>query len=398
MHKLPVLLVVFLSGMACFAQPAMKLHQSSVVADTHNDILSTVAEKGYDLGGDLVNVAHTDLARLRKGGVDIQFFSIFCDEKFGKGTAFNYAIREMDSLQNVAVRNPSRIMLVRNEAQINRALNAGLMAGLTGVEGGHMIEDNLDYLDSIYNRGARYMTLTWNNSTSWASSAADETSGKLPYGTKGLTDFGKLVVKKMNTLGMMVDISHVGEQTFYDVINVSNKPVIASHSSVYSLCPHSRNLTDKQIRAIGKNGGVIFINFYSGFIDSTYMRRKNSFLQNHKGEADSLSTLNWKMNQVEDLLFKKYVQEAESLRPPLARLIDHFDYIVKLIGVDHVGLGSDFDGIESTPQGLNGVQDFPKITEALMQRGYSKKSIKKILGGNFLRVFAQVTKPSLIQP
>lgn len=393
MHKFSLLVPVLFFSAVLFSQPAMKLHQNSIVVDTHNDILSIIAEKGYDLGADLKDITHTDLSRLRKGGIDIQIFSIFCDERFGKGTAFKYAIREMDSLQRAAIRNPSRIMLVRNEAQLKRAMQAGLMAGLTGVEGGHMIEDNLDYLDSIFNRGARYMTLTWNNSTSWASSAADETSGKLPFGTKGLTEFGKQVVRKMNQLGMMVDISHVGEQTFYDVIRTTTKPVIASHSSVYSLCPHPRNLKDDQIKAIGKNGGVVFINFYSGFIDSSYMRRKNLVMQNHKKEVDSLVALKWPMYQVEDLFFKKYPSETQSLRPPLSKLVDHFDYIVKLIGVDHVGLGSDFDGIESAPQGLNGVEDFPKITEALMLRGYSKTSIKKILGGNFIRVFGEISKP-----
>jgi membrane dipeptidase len=237
------------------------------------------------------------------------------------------------------------------------------------------------------------MTLTWNNSTSWASSAADESKGQLPFGSKGLTDFGKQVVQQMNRLGMMVDISHVGEQTFRDVINTTNKPIIASHSSVYNLCPHPRNLKDEQIRAIGKNGGVIFINFYSGFIDSNYMRRKESFMLDHKQETDSLVKLKKPMYEIEDALFKKYPAEAGLLRPTLAQLIDHFDYIIKMIGVDHVGFGSDFDGIESAPQGLNGVEDFPKITEALLQRGYSKKDIEKILGGNFLRVFKSISSP-----
>ena len=383
-----ILLIAF--GLTTIFSPAQspgKIHQAAIVADTHNDILSTIAEKGYDLGDNLKSKTHTDLNRLKEGGVDIQIFSIFCDERYGKGTAFNYALREMDTLQQVALRNPDKISLVHNRAQLKAALRAGKIAALTGVEGGHMIEDNLQYLDSFYTRGARYMTLTWNNSVSWASSAADESNGKMPFGSKGLTGFGKQVVKRMNELGMMVDISHVGEQTFYDAISTTTKPVIASHSSVYSLCPHPRNLKDDQIRAIGKNGGVIFINFYSGFIDSNYMRRKEAFLQNHKQEVDSLVNLKWPMYLVEDFFFKKYAGEIESLRPALAQLMDHFDYVIRLIGVDHVGIGSDFDGIESAPQGLEGVQDFPKITEALLQRGYSKKDVRKILGGNFLRIF-----------
>lgn len=396
MHNLPMpkfFLFIFFcsSNLSSFAQSSGKIHQTAIVADTHNDVLSTIAQKGYDLGDNLKDKTHTDLNRLKRGGIDIQVFSIFCDERYGKGTAFNYALREMDTLQQVALRNPDKIILVHNFTQLKSTVRAGKIAGLTGVEGGHMIEDKLDYLDSFYKRGARYMTLTWNNSTSWASSAADESKGQLPFGSKGLTAFGKQVVQRMNQLGMIVDISHVGEQTFIDALTTTTKPVIASHSSVYNLCPHPRNLKDNQIRAIGENGGVIFINFYSGFIDSNYMRLKSVFLQHHKQELDSLVTLKWPMYEVEDWLSKKYSAETKLLRPPLEQLINHFEYVIKLIGVDHVGLGSDFDGIESAPQGLNGVEDFPKITEALLQRGYSKKDVRKILGGNFLRVFKSVS-------
>jgi len=263
---------------------------------------------------------------------------------------------------------------------------------MLGVEGGHMIEDNLNYLDSLYKRGVRYMTLTWNNSTSWATSASDETQHKSPNAKLGLNDFGKQVVKRMNELGMLVDVSHNGEQTFWDVINVTTKPVIASHSCAYALCPVPRNLKDDQIKAIGRNGGVIHLNFYSGFLDSTFMKKKTLFLMTHGKELDSLNQLKWANYEIEEWMAKKYPQEAETLRPPLSMLLDHLDYIVKLIGVDHVGLGSDFDGIDSAPQGLNGVEDFPKITQALMERGYKKKQIKKILGGNFIRVFKQNSK------
>ncbi|HKH62614.1 MAG TPA: dipeptidase [Flavitalea sp.] len=390
LSKSLLLIAVCFATLTSISQSNRKLHQAAIVADTHNDVLSEVAEKGYDLGKNLKGTTHTDLSRLKKGGVDIQVFSIFCDERFGKGTAFNYALREMDTLLNVATRNPDKISIVNDPGQMNAAIRANKIAAITGVEGGHMIEDNLDYLDSLYRRGARYLTLTWNNSTSWATSAADESSGKLPFGTKGLTVFGRTVVQRMNDLGMMVDISHVGEQTFNDVIAITTKPVIASHSSVYNLCPHPRNLKDDQIRAIGKNGGVIFINFYSGFIDSNYMRRKAEFFQIHKREVDSLVALKLPLYKVDDLFFKRYPNETQALRPTLAQLIDHIEYVIRLIGVNHVGLGSDFDGIESLPQGLNGVEDFPKITEALLQRGYNKKDVNKILGENFIRVFKSV--------
>jgi membrane dipeptidase len=380
-------LICLAFNLHAFAQPSERFHQKAIVTDTHNDVLSVIVQKGFNLGDDLKNQTHTDLSRLKQGGVDIQVFSIFCDERYGKGTAFKYAIREMDTLKQVAYRNQDKIVLVHNFRELKKVNRAGKIAALTGIEGGHMIEENLAYLDSFYKRGARYMTLTWNNSVPWATSAADESQGKTPFGSKGLTDFGKNVVKRMNQMGMIIDISHVGEQTFQDVVITTEKPVIASHSSVYKLCPHPRNLKDEQIRAIGKNGGVIFINFYSGFLDSNYMHRKRLFLQNHKPEADSLARLNMSLPDVEDFLFKIHSNEAAALRPTIAQLMDHFDYVVKLIGIDHVGLGSDFDGIESAPQGLNGVEDFPKITAALLQRGYSNRDIKKILGGNFLRVF-----------
>lgn len=232
------------------------------------------------------------------------------------------------------------------------------------------------------------MTLTWNNSTSWATSAADESKNNLPFGTKGLTAYGKQIVQHMNQLGMMVDISHVGEQTFWDVINSTTKPVIASHSSAWSLCPVPRNLKDEQIKAIGKNGGVIDINFYSGFLDSNYMKRNDSFMNAHKAALDSMHQLKLPMYAINEWFAKKYKTEADNLRPSLSLLIDHIDHVVQLIGVDHVGLGSDFDGIESAPKELNDVSDMPLITKALLERGYSKKDVEKILGGNFIRVFS----------
>jgi membrane dipeptidase len=375
-----------------FAQPYKKLHQQAIVVDTHNDVLTTVTLKGQNVETDLRGKAHSDITRWKEGGVDVQIFSIFCDER--QSNPFQFALREIDSLNAIVQRNPDKWMLANTPAQLKEAHRQNKLACMKGTEGGHMIEDKLENLDSLFKKGVRYMTLTWNNSTSWASSAADETapSKSPPNGEtlpphKGLTDFGKQVVKRMNELGMLVDLSHVGERTFYDAMATTTKPVIASHSCVYSLCGHRRNLKDDQIKAIAKNGGVIHLNFYSGFLDSTYEKKKTIFLNNHKAERDSLQQLKWASYEMDEFISKKYSVEAEALRPPLSLLIDHIDYIVKLAGINHIGLGSDFDGIESAPKELNGVEDFPKITEALLQRGYSKKDIKKILGENFLRVF-----------
>jgi membrane dipeptidase len=243
----------------------------------------------------------------------------------------------------------------------------------------------LNKLDSFYARGARYLTLTWNNSTSWASSAKDETRNA-NFPQKGLNDFGKEVVRHMNELGMMVDISHVGEQTFWDAIHTSTKPVIASHSSVYSLCPHSRNLKDEQIKAIAKNGGVIQVNFNSGFIDSTHKRKFDAFMQQHKTEVDSLRAVGVKSDSVDNFLLTRYPAEAKALRAPFNMLLDHIDYIKNLVGVDYVGLGSDFDGIELPPLELDDVSSYPLITKALMERGYTARQVTKVLGGNIIRV------------
>lgn len=385
MRKLAYILIAIVFTTTAFSQRP-QIHFKSILVDTHNDVLSTVTMKGLNVAENLMGKAHSDLARFKQGGVDVQIFSIFCDERFGKDTAYKFANIEIDSLYAIVKRNPDQIQIATNHSEIRSALKRKKMAAMIGVEGGHMIEDDLANLEALYNRGVRYMTLTWNNSTSWASSAKDETRNTVPNSAKGLNDFGRSVVKKMNELGMIVDLSHVGEQTFYDAINLTTKPVIASHSNAYTLCPVPRNLKDDQILAIGRNGGVIHLNFYSGFVDSTYEKNFSLFLAKHKPEADSLKRLNWPDYEVDGYFIKKYPSELNALRAPLSKLLDHLDYIVKLIGVEHVGLGSDFDGIDSSPIGLDGVEDFPVFTQALIDRGYSKKEIRKILGGNFLRV------------
>jgi membrane dipeptidase len=369
------------------AQSYKKIHAKAILVDTHNDFLSKAVESHYAFDSDLKGITHTDLNRTKEGGLDVQFFSIFCDEHYGRGSAFAYANRELDSLYAVAARNPDRMQIVYSYRQLMKAVKHHKLAALSGVEGGHMMEDDLSYLDSFYKRGVRYMTLTWNNSTSWATSASDESKHAFIATPYGLNDFGKQVVKKMNEMGMMVDVSHTGEKTFWDVMATTTKPIIASHSSVYALCPVFRNLKDDQIKAIAKNGGVIQVNFYSGFIDSLYLPRLDHFLKRHEAERDSMHLQKKTRDEILDYLFFHYKQEMDSLRPPLSLLIDHIDYIVKLVGVDYVGIGSDFDGSESVPRELNGVEDYPKITRALVQRGYSKRDIFKILGGNILRVY-----------
>lgn len=367
------------------AQDWRSWHFNSILIDTHNDFPTTAIEKGVGFDQSLLHRTHSDLQRMFEGGVDAQIFSIWCDG-FQK-EPYARANQEIDSVLLWTHRNPSKMMLALTVADIRKAVKEKKLAVLMGVEGGHMVENDLGKLEALFNRGVRYMTLTWNNSTPWATSAFDETkkADSLPH--KGLTDFGKQVVRRMNELGMLVDLSHVGEQTFWDVINNTQKPVLVSHSCAYALCAHPRNLKDDQIRAVAKNGGVIHLNFYSGFVDPSFEARSDAFTAKHKSEMDSLLKINPEPYFMQVYLFNKYPDEVKDLRPPLSKLIDHLDYIVKLAGVDHVGLGSDFDGVNSLPEGLEGVEDFPKITEELVKRGYSKTDIRKILGGNFLRVF-----------
>lgn len=385
---------IITSIIACFSavivhsQTVRKLHDRAILVDTHNDCLTSLTLKGKDIASRL-ETGHSDLYRWKKGGLDIQFFSIWTDKTArNKEGFYKDALEEIDSLQRIILRNPDRMTFATNYREVKKRAHKDKLVSLIGVEGGHMIENDMGKLESLYEKGMRYLTLTWNNSTSWASSAMDETlyPGKLAQ--NGLTDFGKQVVRRMNELGIIVDLSHVGEQTFYDAIAETKKPVLLSHSSVWSICPVFRNVKDDQIRAVAKNGGVICINFYSGFISKKFDERQ-SFLNRELKDsmqrvffADSGSD-----SSIMKAKWKTYYDSAmNEVRPDLAQLVDHIDYIVKLVGDSYVGIGSDYDGISSVPVGMEDVTTYPKITDELQRRGYSNRSIKKILGGNVLRV------------
>tara|TARA_B100000767_G_scaffold248836_1_gene250037 strand:- start:640 stop:1830 length:1191 start_codon:yes stop_codon:yes gene_type:complete len=361
----------------------MKIHNESIVIDTHNDILMKALDQGIMFDQDLTGKAHSDLDRWKKGGLDVQIFSVFSDG--GIKNPYLIANMQMNILDSVVARNPNKIVKVFNKNEILQTVKENKIAAMFGVEGGHMIENDLNKLQAFYDRGARYLTLTHNVAPSWATSAADETT-KTNLTQKGLTDFGTKVIKKMNDLGMMIDVSHSGDQTFWDVIKISNKPIIASHSSVYSLVNNRRNLKDDQIKAIAKNGGVIMVNFHPGFIDSSFDKKESAFLKKHTLEVDSLIKNGMDEWNMIDYLYKKYSDETEIMRPPLSKLIDHIDYIVKLVGVDYVGLGSDFDGINLTPLQLDDVTTYPIITKELLNKQYNREDVVKILGSNFLRV------------
>ena len=391
-----LLLILFLVQLQhTEAQSANKLHYKAVLVDTHNDVLSSSVLEGKDISHRLTT-GQSDLDRWKEGGLDVQFFSVWTDktprtnaarpdDPLGRGF-FKDANQEIDSLEILILRNPDRMALATTYRQVKKGIKQKKLVALIGVEGGHMIEDDIAKLDSLAKRGMRYMTLTWNNSTSWATSAMDETEHADSLKHKGLTNFGKQIIRRMNELGVIVDLSHVGEQTFYDAIATTSKPVILSHSSVWNICPVFRNVKDDQIRAVAKNGGVIDINFYSGFLDSTFAK-KMAILEGTEGKRikDSLGQ-GYDQAKLNQIWNKYFHDQLEPYRPTISKLVDHIDYIVTLVGDDYVGIGSDFDGVSSLPIGLDDVTKYPLITDELKRRGYSDKSIKKILGGNVLRV------------
>ena len=378
------------------SQSFKKLHHKAVLVDTHNDVLSEAGLNGKDISHRIAD-GHSDLDRWKEGGVDVQFFSVYTGpEARNKEGYYKDANQEIDSLESIVLRNPGRMLMATNYKHVMKGIRQKKLVTLIGVEGGHMIENDMQKLEALYQRGMRYMTLTWNNSTSWASSAMDETASQpLPaegkqaviQKRKGLTDFGKQIVRRMNELGIIVDLSHTGEQTFYDAIATTAKPVLLSHSSVWNICSVFRNVKDEQIKAVARNGGVICINFYSGFISQEFDQR--SAYLNGPGKMiiqDSLMAILKDTTVMKTVWQKYYDTEMNKVRPSLAQLVDHIDYIVRMVGDDYAGIGADYDGVNSLPVGMEDVTAYPKITEEFLRRGYSKKSIRKILGGNVLRV------------
>lgn len=347
---------------------------------------------GLDISKRL-STGHSDLVRWKEGGLDVQFFSVWTGETArNKEGFYKDASQEIDSLEAITNRNSNKMVLAKTYKDVVKGIKEKKLVALIGVEGGHMIENDLTKLEALYNRGMRYMTLTWNNSTDWATSARDETQKGDQLTHKGLTEFGKQIVRRMNELGILVDLSHTGEQTFYDALAVTTKPVILSHSSVYTICPVFRNVKDEQIQAVAKNGGVICINFNAGFVGKQFSEMEIALEKNSKQIEDSLKTLYNDPAAVNKKLGEVIAARLYPYRPTLSQLIDHIDYIVKMAGDDYVGIGSDFDGVTSLPQQMDDATHYPLITTELLKRGYTKKSIRKILGGNVLRVMKACMK------
>jgi membrane dipeptidase len=377
---------------------ARKIHNAAIVIDTHADTPQRFLDEGFDIGASAGN-GSIDLEKARAGNLGAEFFSIWVEPGYFDG---HYARRALDLIDSVyeQVRHHSDQMTMAYTADdIVRARNGPnkKLAALLGVEGGHALENDIHVLNTFYRLGVRYMTLTWSNTNEWGDSSGDINNPKVHH-HNGLTPFGKRVVAEMNRLGMMVDVSHVADKTFWDVIDVTKAPVIASHSSARALTDHPRNMTDDMLKAVAKNNGVVMVNFYDAFLDNDFRRAaaeqapaRDAAIKAHeeklRAEGKPLNYVS-----VEDPIEKEWA--AKLPRPPFRVLIDHIDHIAKVAGVEHVGLGSDFDGNPAMPQGMDSAADLPKITQALLDRGYTADQIKAVLGGNLLRVFRQVEQVS----
>jgi membrane dipeptidase len=377
---------------------ALEIQNSAIVIDTHADTPQRFLDEGFDIGStDPNDIGHISLDKAQRGNLGAEFFSIWVEPETNRGHFAQHTFDLIDSVYEQAALHPDRMTMAFSVADIERAHHDHKLAALMGIEGGHSIENDIHLLRDYYRLGVRYMTLSWSNTNEWADSSGDIDDPKVQH-HNGLTDFGKQVVAEMNRLGMMVDISHVADKTFWDAIATTKAPVIASHSSARALVDAPRNMTDEMLRAVAKNGGVVQVNFFNGFDDQNFWNALNTqrkdqaaavqkYVDEMKAQGKTISYVD------EDRIEREWM--AKIPRPPLKVLIDHIDHIAKVAGVDHVGLGSDFDGVSgATPQGIDSAADLPKITQALLDRGYSADDIRKILGGNLLRVFGEVERIS----
>jgi len=371
------------------------IHQRAIVIDLHADTAQRlVDEKDFDIMSRNSD-GHLDVPRMRDGGLDAQFFSIWVEpEHYGIGgeTAVNRADVQIEAVHRMTQQHSHDWELATTADDVRRISANGKLSALMGLEGGYAIDDKLENVEKYFSLGVRYMSPAWSVSTRWAGSSNDETGRSL-----GLTDFGKEVIQEMNHLGMMVDVSHVSDLAFWDIIETTKKPIIVSHSNARSLASHPRNLTDDMIRAVGDAGGVTCVVFYPTFLDDDWGANKNLIDEELKPHLIRLEEETVGTN-VDKWLAKEKFRMSEFAKriPPItvARVVDHIDHIVKLSSVDNVGIGSDFDGIPATPKDLSSVADLPNLTQELLGRGYSESNVEKILGANVLRVMEIVNRKS----
>jgi membrane dipeptidase len=394
---------LFLALLPAFAQTtvsarAREIHDSAMVVDTHADTPQRFLDENYDIGStDPSDHGHISLDKAKAGNLGAEFFSIWVDPETNQGHFARRTLDLIDSVYEQAAHHPDRMMMAFSVDDIERAHREHKLAALLGIEGGHSIENDIRLLRDFYRLGVRYMTLTWSNTNEWADSSGDISAPKVAH-HNGLTEQGKQIVLEMNRLGMLVDVSHVADKTFWDTIAVTKAPVIASHSSARALTNHPRNMTDDMLRAVAKNGGVVQVNFCNCFIDENYRQADEAQAKDREAAIQAYTDQLKAAGRTVTYLDRDHLERewaAKIPRPPLSSLIDHIDHIAKVAGIDHVGLGSDFDGVSgATPQGIDSAADLPKITQALLDRGYSADDIRKVLGDNLLRVFRQAERVS----
>jgi len=371
-------------------QRALQIQRRAIVIDTHNDITTPMANDDYDLSGTPPTPYRTSIQAMKKGGLTAEFFSLYVKPWYVEhGGAARRTLDMIDSVYRAVERHPRDLMIATSVADIRRAKQQGKIAALMGIEGGHAIEDSLPTLREFYRLGVRYMTLTWNNTNNWADAGRGEKKHH------GLSDFGKDVVREMNRLGMMVDVSHVSDETMSAALDVSKAPIIASHSSARALSNVPRNIPDDLLRRIAKNGGVVQVNFYSEFVDEKTVGPQNAEREARLKAQQAEIDAKYKDDPERHGEESDKLEAANPLPPlPISKLIDHIDHIVKVAGIDHVGIGADFDGANDMPEGAQDVSMLPNITYELLKRGYSERDIRKILGENLLRAFAEVERVS----
>ena len=381
------------SGNTTAPNDPLAIHRRAIIVDMHADTTQRLVDENVDLAQRLLD-GHFDAVRAKEGGLDAQFFSIWVEpELFGGGggeRAVKRADIQIQAVRYLAAKHPETWEVATTAADVRRIAASGKIAALMGMEGGYAIDEKIENVGRYYQMGVRYLSPAWSVSTSWAGSSGDE-AGK----TRGLNEFGKQVIREMNRLGIMVDVSHLSDRAFWDIVNTSTRPVIATHSGCRAITDVPRNLTDEMIVALAKTGGVVNVIFYPEHIEPGYSEKKKKVDAEIAQLVQRASDLE-KGDAAHKKLARDRVRRDEYLKRlpavSVTRIVDHIDHVVKLAGIDHVGIGSDFDGVQVVPADLKSVADLPNLTKELLRRGYSESDIDKILGGNMLRVMEEVEK------
>jgi membrane dipeptidase len=380
-------------------QKALRIHRSAIIVDGHNDIPSPMTDDDYDLATPSVGKIHltdgtpyhTDLQRFKASGITGEFFSIYVGgDTWKAGRAMPRAIDMIDATYRQAEGHPQQLMMCTTAADIRRAKQLNKVCVLMGIEGGYAIENSLSALREFYRLGVRYMTLTHNVTHDWADAHHDTPKNN------GLSDFGKEVVREMNRLGMLVDISHVSKKVMDDVLDITTAPIIASHSSARALNDHTRNIPDDVLKRIAKNGGVVMVNFYPDFLDARTNKESNDMAAKLKPQADAIREKYKNDREAMNQALQKLFDDNPYYICDYTRIVDHIDHIKQVAGIDHVGIGSDFDGVPYLPKGMNGMEDLALVTYEMLRRGYTEQEIRKVLGLNFLRAFSQAEQVARI--